>query len=357
MVNVFVDYHHGDLYYAIHKLFVERLGADLFRPIGSDWFHKGFWKIAEPYGNAPDTIEQYLGIPNVTWTPKTEPIQKYGETKLIDGIYHIPMKICSEWYIQKAITLEKFLEMEFDYVIATYFGHEEPYSRLVSKYKPDAIFIYQIGNVGWKPTCAKNVLLSMNTPMPEGLNHIKFIPEHHKDYYYGPPTNHNIVKSFLNCMHSYPEDLAWFNKYEKLFPNLSWKMHGILGRDGVLSNDVMPQAMRDSAFVWHVKSIGAGGFIPRQSMACGRPVITRTSYAQKYYSTETDIYEDSINCIDLDLGTEQENIEKIKYFLEPDNHVRLCETAAESFRQKIDFDRQAERIKIFLNYLWEENQK
>lgn len=345
-MNVFADLHHGDLYYSLHLLFEKRLGMNLYRPIGLDWFKKGLWKIAEPYGNPPDTIGQYLNVPSAVGPYN---IHKYGETQILDDVYHIPTKTPSDWYIQKAITLEKFLKMDIDYVLATYDRHEETYSRLVSKYKPNATFIFQMGNIGWQVTCAKNILLAVDIDMPNGINYIKYHPEHHEDYCYTPPTNHNVIKSFINCMtNDYPEDLAWFTKYERLVPELTWKMHGILGRDGVVSNDLVPQAMKDSAFIWHVKSLGSCGFIPRQAMACGRPVITRTSYAEKWKTLARGIYEDSINCIDLDAGTERENIEKIKYFMRPENHIRLCETTNQSFKQRVDLDEEAKAIKIFL---------
>ena len=348
-MNVFADLHHGDLYYSLHLLFEKRLGWNLFRPIGLDWFKKGFWKIAEPYGNPPDTIGQYLEVPSVEKSAHW--VQRYGETQLVDDVYYISTRISDGYYIQKAITLETFLKMDIDFVIATYDRHEEPYSRLISKYKPNTIPIFQMGNVGWTPKHIKNVLVALDISIPSGFNYIKYHPEHHGDYHYVPPTNHNIVKNFMNCMVDYPEDLAWFLKYEKLLPELTWKMHGIKGRDGVISNDLVPQAMRDSAFIWHVKSLGSCGFVPRQAMACGRPVITRTSYAEEYKTLARGIYEDSINCIDLDAGTEKENIEKIKYFMQPENHIRLCESTVEDFKRKVNFEEEARVIKIFLDSL------
>ena len=369
-MNVFADLHHGDLYYSLHLLFEKRLGGQLFRPIGLDWFKKGFWKLAEPYGNAPDTLNQYLEVPPANkecivekcekvqindfyHLPVSKPhiLQKYGETQLIDDVYYIPVKTPDGYYIQKAITLKKFLEMDIDYVIATLDRDEKPYSELVSKYKPNAKFIFQLGNVGWKPTCAKNVLLARNTSIPSNVNYIKYHPEHHESYCYTPPINHNVIKTFINCLFEFPESLAWLNKYEGFLPELTWKIHGILNKDNAVPNELMPQAMKESAFCWHVKSHCGGGFVARQAMACGRPPIIRSSYAEKNDSLETDLYEDSINCIDLDLGTEEENIKKIRYFMQPENHLRLCENTVKDFNQKVNFNIEAEQIRIWLEGL------
>jgi len=346
-MNVFCDLHHGDLYYSLHLLFEERLKADLFRPIGVGWFEKGFWKIAEPYNNAPDTINQFLGLP-ATWSTEVDPIQRYGEDRLIDGVYHIPAKVGSEYYIQKAITFDKFLKTDIDVIVASHPGHYLPYAQLVRQYKPNAVYIKQIGNIAVRPE--GNVLLAMNTPVPPNVNCLKYHPEAHKEYCYTSPANHSVIKSFIAAPLSEP-NLTLFLEYEKLLPDFTFKMHGINGRDGVISGDLMPQVMRDSAFVWHVKSTGCGGFVARQALACGRPCIIRKHYCHEHYTLTRDLFEDSVNCIDLDLGSTTENVEKIRYFSEPLRHVEMCKNTADKFKRDVNFDAEAENVKAFLQRL------
>jgi hypothetical protein len=348
--SVFCDFHHGDLYYSLHLLFEERLGMNLFRPIGLEWFQKGFWKIAEPYGNAADTIDQYLGIPKATWSKSKEPIQKYGEIQLIDDVYHIPLKVGNEQYTQKAITFDTFLKMDFAFVIASYAGHDAPYAELVQKYKPAAIYIRQIGNIFETPKHTRNVLLATNTPMPPGVNYVKYHPEHNREYCYTPPINHTVIKSFIANPSAEP-DLPLFYEYERIMPDFTFKIHGILGRDGVISGDLMPQAIRESAFVWHVKQTGCCGFVARQAIASGRPCIIKKHYCYDNYSMSREWFEDSINCIDLDLGTTRENVEKIKYFSEPQRHTEMCKNTADKFKRDVNFDGEATRIKRFLDNL------
>lgn len=344
-MNIFTDWHHGDLYYSLHLLFEERLKMNLFRPIGMEWFEKGFWKIAEPYGNAPDTIGQYLRIP-----PIITPFLKYGEIEFIDGVYHVPIKVGTDYCIHKAITFDKFLSMDIDVVLATYPGHELAYSELVRRYKPNAIYISHIGNTSILPVHSRNVMLAINTPMPPGVNWIKYHPEHHRDYSYTPPTNHNVIKSFMaDPLHE--RDIGLFYEYERQLPEFSFRMHGGDGREGAISGDLMPDAIKDSAFVWHVKRTGCGGFIPRQALSCGRPCIIKKSYCYEYHTLERDLFQDSVNCIDLDLGTTQQNIEKIRYFSEPSRHAEMCRNTAEKFKRDVNFDAEAERIREFINNL------
>jgi len=346
-MNIFADLHHGDLYHSLHLLFEERLHANLFRPIGIEWFQKGFWKIAEPYGNAADTIDQYLSVPKATWPQNKEPIQKYGEAQLIDGVYYLPLKVGSAEYIQKAITFEQFLKMDFGYIIASYPTHEYAYAELVRKYKPAAVLIMQIGNPFVQPQVCRNVVSTVNTPMPPGVNCIKYHPEHHKEYCYTPPTNHNVIKSFLTHLLFSPDYPLWI-MFERALPDFTFKSHGISCRDGVITGDLMPQAIKDAAFVWHVKQTGCGGFVDRPALACGRPCIIRSHYSRDNQSLIKELFEDSVNCIDLDIGTTRENIEKIRYFSEPERHAEMCLHTAEKFKRDVNFDKEAEEIRQWL---------
>ena len=349
-VNVFADLHHGDLYHSLHLLFEERLGANLFRPIGLEWFQNGFWKIAEPYGNPPDTIDQYLGVPKSTWDKNKEPIQKYGQAELIDGVYYLPLRVGSGQYIQKAITFPQFLKMDFDFIIASYPGHELAYAELIRKHKPDAVLIMQIGNPSVQPKVCRNVLSALNTPMPPRVSYIRYHPEHHEDYCYAPPTNHNVIKSFLTNLQLGPDYPLWL-MFERALPDFTFKSHGIAARDGVIAGDLMPQAIKDSAFVWHVKHTGCGGFVDRPALACGRPCIIRSHYSRENHSLIKELFEDSVNCVDLDVGTIEESVEKIRYFSQPERHTEMCRRTAEKFKADVNFDVEAQKIKEWLNTL------
>jgi hypothetical protein len=348
MVNVFCDLHHGDLYYSLHLLFEERLGMNLFRPIGHEWFEKGFWKIAEPYHNAPDTIDQFLGVPDVTWSATKEPCQKYGEVQLEDGVYYIPLKVASGEYVQKAVTFDKFLSMDFDFIVATHHLNESAYAELVQKYKPKAAYIMQIGNVNVQPRSCRNVLLAVNTSMSSRVNYIKYYPEHHKDFCYSPPTNHNMVKSFLTNMNVTSDYHLW-TIFKRALSDFTFKSHGILAPDGMIPGYLMPQAIKDSAFVWHVKSTGCGGFTDRQTLACGRPCIIRSHYNLTNHSLiKEDMFEDSVNCIDLDASSINESVQKLRYFSEPERHTVMCRNTADKFGKDVNFAEEAEKIRDWL---------
>jgi len=323
---------------------------NLYRPIGLEWFQRGFWKIAEPYGNAPDTIDQFLGVPKATWDTKKEPVQRYGDVELRDDVYYVSLKIGGEQYVQKAITFDTFLKMDFSFIIASYLGHDQAYAELTEKYKPHAVYLRQIGNCRDYPRFTKNVLLAHNTPMPSDVNFVKYYPEIHRDYCYTPPVNHNVVKSFIAAPLAEP-DLPMFYEYESKMSDFTFKMHGINGRDGCIAGHLMPPAIKDAAFVWHIKHTGCGGFVPRQALACGRPCIIKKHYCVEYMPLERDLFEDGVNCIDLDLANTSRNIERLREFAQPDRHLEMCRSTAEKFKRDVNYAVEAERIRAWLGDL------
>ena len=335
-MNVFADYlGHSDLYYSLHLLFEKRLKANLFRPIGPEWSEKGF-----------------LNPPSVDPAEEATPLN-LAEVNQTDDIHYIPVKMELEdgYYTHKAITFSQFLRMDFDLIVTTFFEHERIFHKVLKRYKPNTAFIRQIGNIHEKPLgFCKNILLAQLTPMPPNVNYVIYHPEHYEGYCYTPPTNHNTVNNFANHLPSYPYDLDTWNKCESSLRGFTFKMYGTDGRDGPVPHLLMPQAMRDSAFVWHVKAQGGGGFVARQALASGRPCIIKKKYAVWHDELAKELFVDSVNCIDLDLGVER-GIEKIREWSQPDSHIEVCKATAEKFKRDINFADEAERIKEWINNL------
>lgn len=341
MMNVLADYKGSrDLYYSLHALFEKRLRWNLYRPIGKKWREKGFHRLNIPIGLNVPALHPSAGV------------------FLINGVYHyIPLEMR---YKQKAITFDKFLKMDIDVILTTAFTNEEAYYNLVKNYKPNSIFIRQIANIHEKPIVAKNVLLSTLEPMPQGINYIIYIPENPDEYHYTPPTNHKLIRSFSRNLPSYPQDLRTWNRYKSTLKDFTFRMHGTGGqniyyegyKDGFVPHILMSQAIKESAFVWHMKP-GGGGWIPRQAMASGRPCIVRRCYCEQHNTLCKNLFHDSIkngpiNCIDLDLRKFKENIKLIKELSQPDRHIELCKSIEEQFKKDVNFAEQAGRIKEWI---------
>lgn len=329
--NVLADFHHGALYFSLHLLFEKRLGWNLYRPIGYDWYRRGYYAC----GFTPGMIKQYLEPPSKDY--------------FRDGVYYIPYQEGNIKYTHKAITFKKFLELDFDVIVASLSNHEIPFHRLIREHKPNAILIREMGNPN--EMCnfkiCRNILNSTTNPVPEGVNVVHFHPEFSlEEYKYVPPKTHNVIRNIMHLLPKTRDAHLWYD-YKRAMPDYVWKMHGFLGEDGVLPEHLKAWAFRNSAFIWHVKWFGDGyGYVIHNAYASGRPCIVKGSYYKG--KTAWPLLEDSVTCIDLELGSKEENVRKIRYFSEPGRHIQMCENAYKRFKEVVDFDREFAEIKKFL---------
>ncbi len=340
-MNVLADCHHGGLFYSLQLLFQKRLGWDLYRPIGMDWFTSGYWKIAEPYGNNEDTVKQFLDINNLPWSPDGN---LNGGNYEKDGIYYIYDPRFKQH--QKAITFEKFKEMDFDFVISSIPAHDICYEEMVKIYKPKAKHIAQMGNI-YQTTTVKNVMCSTNPyPVPSDKNVVFYHQEFDVNVFkYTEPTEFTKINSFVNCL----PNSGMYELYKSNLSEFEFKSYGIGCPDGIISGEsIIADLMSKSVFGYHIKPGGDGfGHILHNWYACGRPVITNISdYADKLAGN---LLIDGKTCINLESCNFNENINRIRYWSLPEHHKEMCENAYNRFKEVCNFDEEFEKIKIFLS--------
>lgn len=342
-MKVFADFHHMGLYNSLHFLFEERLGWELYRPIGEDWATAGYWKLAEPYGNNPVTIKQFLGIDNHKWDAYSS---LNGNYKLKDDVYNIYNPTTENH--EKAITLDTFKQMHFDIIISSYQPHDYSFKELRDKYQPQAKLISQMGNI-WQVTEIKNVMCStVPYDVPPDVNAVFYHQEFSLDTFkYIKPDHRNSITNFVNLHPAY----EIYDQYKSLLPDYTFKSYGVQCPDGIISGEKkLAGIMADSAFGFHVKPNGDGyGHIVHNWYACGRPVITNGSdYIDKLAG---DLFIDDKTYINLERGTVKENIDKIRYWSIPEHHDQMCQNAYDRFKEVVDFDEEEIRIRDFLDHL------
>jgi hypothetical protein len=341
-MKVFADYHHGQLYHSLHFLFEERMKCELYRPIGLDWVTQGYWDIAKPYGNARDTIDQYLAIRGGKWDAFTN---LNGSCKLKDNVYHI-YEGQNDFY-HHAITLDTFKRIKFDVIIATFPGHDKLWEHLWKKYQPQAKFIVQLGNEGQK-TDAKNVISSVYQYQPKDGQNVFFYHQEFQPgvFKYVSPYNHKLICSQVMLLPL----REIFLQYKQAMPDFTFKAHGQGAIDGNLNTiQIQAKNMQDSAFGWHIKPADGYGFIIHSWYASGRPVITRGSdYVNK---TAGILLEDEVTCIDLDKRNFEDNMKVIRKWSEPENHRKMCQAAYERFQSAVDFDEEAKGLIKFISII------
>lgn len=343
MLKVFSDLHHGDLYYSLHSLFEKRLGFELYRPIGLDWFHAGHWKIAAPYGNAIDTANQYLDINNFGFDIN---LNLNGSHYVKDGIYHIHEP--THDYYQKAITLEQFKNMKFDIMMPTYSPHDYEYEKLRNLYQPNAKMVCHLGNTKQR-THLPNVLTSVPYNKASKQNvvycHQELDP---KLYSYEEPKNKNIINAVVSCF-PYPE--VW-NKYKNLLSDISMKYYGSGSPEGpVHGAKGVAEKMIESNIGWHLKPHGGLGHTAMGWMYCGRPIITNMSQHRSWGGDAVRLFEPGVTCHDIEAHSPEENCAMIRKMLEPEENIRWCERARARFIDIINYDREEQDVRKFLEVI------
>jgi len=288
-----------------------------------------------------DTVRQYLDINDGAFTPFKN---LNGGWTLNDGIYHI--YDADTGMHQKAITLEKFKEMDIDIVISSIPDHDRTFAQLILDHKPSAKHIAQLGNI-YQRTNIKNVMCSTGLEPEEGKNWVSYHQEFDLSIFrYEPPTNHNRVSSMVIGLPR--RDL--YGHYKGALPDYEFRAYGG-AEDGWLSSlQDIAKVMRESSFGWQVKPGGDGyGFCLHHWFACGRPVITFFRDYAPYLGNA--LLEDGVTAINLDGKEPQQVIEEIRYFSDPERHKQMCENAYDRFKEVVCFERDGLRVQEFLERL------
>lgn len=348
---IFADFHHSGLMYSLKLLFEDRLGGTLLRPVGLEWWENGYWDIAKPYNDSIDTISQYLKIDS-SYKPvdKTVPLNKIKDKK---SLYY-EIEELAHGYTQKAITWDQFLNLDIDIIVASIPDHWETYSKLKAIYKPQAKLICQAGNAFneledyIKDGTVKNLMsATAEFDVPSFINAVFYHEEQPVVEYKEPPVTPSI-KSFVHLLPRH--DL--YDIYKEALKPVEMKAYGALCPNGSLATltDVYAK-MQSASMILHIKPMGDGyGWVWHSAFMLGRPIITNFSdYKDKLGGK---LFEHGVTGIDLERGTNKENITLIKDILADRERLKsMCEEARRRFFQVVDYERELKNIKTFLNCL------
>jgi hypothetical protein len=315
-----------------------------------DWYNEKYWTIADPYPEPLRTAGQYLGTNHDKYVPYR---QLNGDFYIEDGIYYV---YDPDNYIhQKAITLEKFKELDIDIVIASYLGNVPTFRRLVDQYKPKAKLIHQMGN-DWINAVdmglVQNIMASTKEiTLPENINGVFYHQEFDTEVFnYTEPAKGKSIVCLMNGLTGYPDSNLFFDM-EKEMPNWKFKCYGAENRDGSIAGyKNVADAIKDSSFVWHVKAGGDGyGHVIHNAFACGRPPIVKYEYYKGLLAGELMI--DEKTCIFIDGLASSDIVKKVEYYSEVDRYALMSKNAYEAFKSKVDFNKEEQNLRKFLEVL------
>jgi hypothetical protein len=344
-MKVLADYHHHDLWESM-ELLAARLGWELYRPIGMEWFEQGYWNHERKWhGDA--VARQYL--------------QPWHSDDLLHPEYWRRLDT-SHGRQLKMLTLDQARHADLDLVISTLAHNHEGMHRFATEV--GATFGLQIGNVRFSPIdmqedrwdLAAFGLVSGRMPVEPPKPHVVYRQEFALRPYTAPPRHERpVVASFVQC---YPESPTYvaLTSMAPTMPEFDWRVYGAYGAApldeyaagniGVCSQ--VADAMADSDIAWHAKAWSDGyGHVIHNWFAIGRPVFGIESYYRDQIAG--DLWIDGVTSIDIERRSADEVRAELRRLRDdPDHHLRMCEAAAARFREVVDFDAEADNIRAML---------
>lgn len=337
ITKILADRHHSGLYASLLFTLEGRLGHEVFSPIGTEWFNEGYWRMAEIYNNAVETISQYLGF-------QQGELQEDGYYKILDpanNIYH------------RGITLDKFKEIDIDIIICTLPQHIDAYRELIRRFKPNAKLIYQIGNVDWHNIIpwdkVDNILASVKEFKYPAGKHVLFYKQEFDLSIFHPTDSlvKNEIASFVNCL---PNHEYFYSLKGVLSPEYKLRSYGQSCPDGIITTtSEMANIMNICKFGYHNKPHGDGyGHVIHNWFAVGKPVIINLSdYTDKLAG---ELLVDGKTCIDISNARFYELADIIKNISDL-QYADMCGAVRDIFKEKVDFKHDAVNMREFLSNL------
>ncbi len=352
-MKVLLDFHHHDLWESM-ELLAERLGWELYRPIGMDWFDQDYW-VHEKKWHGDGVARQYLE----PWGSDI-PIRVGEQPPYFHRTIRHDLSHPARFY--KLVTLEQARDLRPDIVISSLAHNHEGFHRFATEV--GATFGLQLGNVRfghidmaedrWDLAAFGLVsgIMPITPPKPHVVYHQEFALRP-----YTPPPRHDPfrVASFVQC---YPESPTYsaLTELAPMAPELDWRVYGAYGgapldeyaagNIGVCSQ--VGDAMADSDVAWHAKAWSDGfGHVIHNWFAIGRPVFG----IQSYYANQLagPLWVDGVTSIDIEHRTREEVVRELRRLRDdPDHHLRMSEAAFARFREVVDFDAEAEQIKALM---------
>lgn len=343
-MRVFSDLHHSSLYNSLKILFEDRLGYELYRPVGLEWHTQGLWNVYDH----PATALQYLSL-DQRYMPRDGSPQLNQLQDITPDHYEI---LDPEYgYTQKAVTVNQFKSRQWDLVIASLPQHIRPYQELARL--TGAKFIFQIGNAwtdGILPADPVNIMSSaVIAPRPQD-NVVIYHQEFNIDLFKPGEPKIGTITSLMNLPGEFP-DYNVLLELERSMPEWTVNIHGGQSRNGPIHGATeVADCIRDSQFIWHVKAGGDGyGHILFNSAACGVPTIVKKAYYQGKLGDKLLI--DGETCIAIDNLSPDEIKKKILYYSEPERYEQMRSNVIENFKAQVSFDNDEQNVRQFLTRL------
>lgn len=334
-MKALIDVHQADLLYAMQLLLEDRLGIEVYTPVGMDWFDSGYWQFgAQHFGRS--LADQYLAID-----------AKYTE---VPGGYerHDP---AHPDRVIRCVTLEQFRAVDgWTHIVATVQDNQAGFSSLAQEV--GAKYVLQVGNTRQDVDWSLDPLALVSSEVPilaRGVRmHQPF--DHETVFRFREPLAYGLpaISSFVNLLPRIEDVWPVAEELQRTLDDWYFYEFGIDCKDGNLHPvDAIADQMAASAFGLHLKPTGDGfGHVIHGWATVGRPLIGRGRYYQGQLAER--FWQDGVTCIDLDQRTMPENAAFIReIWSDRDRYAAMCLAIRAEF-ERIDWDAEAAEIAALL---------
>ena len=327
-MRLLADRHQADLFYAIERLFEDRLGWQVYTPIGHDWWDEGIWRFGEVFGD-DRLAQQYL--------PITDDWREVEPGLYLTFDHHHPERPLY------GVTLACARGWSWDAVMATVQENQPGFARFARE--QGGRYLYQVGNtrqeIDW--SLEPGVLNASEAVLTGRGVDIGQEFDHDGTFRFREPEHRNRIASFVNLLPLIPESWGPFEELAKHLPEYRFRSFGHSCPDGLLRPvAAIADEMGRTGWGFQDKPTGDGfGHIIHNWAAVGRPLI---GHARYYLGQRAEVFwRDGETCIDLDRHSYAEAAAIIRE-TSAERHWEMCHAIRDVLRQVYDPERDARLV-------------
>ena len=334
--RILADRHHSALLRSLQILFEDRLGLELFVPVGPEWWDEGYWRFGQVYGD-DRLARQFLHLdaayrPDGDWWTTRDP--QYPRHPI------------------RCVTLDQARRAagSWRFAVATVQDNQHGFARFADEV--GAAYVYQVGNTSQQVDWGLDPLALVAAEAPIEGRGVRYRQEFDSraTFGYADPSLavRDRVSSFVNCM---PSASTWGDLQLAMarLDGMDFRVHGIDGPDGnVTPATRVGSMMKRSAWAWHDKPHGDGfGHVIHGWASVGRPLV---GHASNYRGRLAEpLWQDGRTCIDLgSRGIENAIDELRRLSSDRKRHAEMCRAVRAEFDRYVDFDRDEREIRELL---------
>ena len=316
-MRALIDYHHADLAESLHLLLTDRLGIDLYIPVGSEWYEAGVWQFGRWTWGDDRLAQQFLARDGV------ERDSAHPER------------------VHNVITYPEAQNLDWDFVIASVPDNYSGYHAFAREH--GAKFVIQAGNTNQHIAWELEPLVLNSSEMPIHGRGVTYHQEFSLSDFRYAPAETQIIGSFVNCMDRMP-CWNWLADARKLMPERTFRIHGIDGEHGnVKPTKDVGTLMRSYGWAWHDKITGDGfGHVIFNWAAVGRPLIGHASHYNGKLGGP--LWEDLVTCIDLD----RHEVSELPALMDSLDNAQMGAAIRDRFDELVDYEEAADAVRRLL---------